>query len=866
MQIPVRHLAGNVVWTRHGTVWAIWRVEGEGQAHASRKTRLQRLRALESLVKRLHGESMWLSLCPQVDPYAVVRQMTEGVNLEASPRYEDLAHRVLDELEQLELTARTDWLAVPLPAHNWRAAAKEMAAAARAQVAIQLGLMPAAVSGREEERRLAQAQELAAAWPASVRVRPASEAEVLWIYGHSARRGVLEPLLPDPRAPRAVRGRGRSVAAMEQVVLAQGGLEEPDDAETEQVREVPAPFKRRWLQVITQWGSSYQALLTLGQMPESFTFPGSEYLAGLDDFAFPVDWVMRLQVTPGKKAELKTRRKAQEVAGQAEEYAADPTGAPAKVGRADSGLAEYRERLTESSSEVEVSAMGALCVWGATAAEAEARAAEVAGWFKDNEYALARPLGEQERLWYGMLPGARTPPVMLAYRQTLLARDFCMAGPFTGSSLGDERGPLYGLQMTGGGVRPVHVDFTRGPKKKTSAAAAFIGELGSGKSTAMKTAVYMILAAGRKLRRPRSRGRTVIVDRTRRQEWVSFTQACPGSVQVVTVDAGAQVSLDPLRILTRPRPDGRGPDRGAVQRRTESFLTLLLGIRPADEIADALSEAIDEVLSKPAPSMSRLLSVVEGRAAAGDAACRVLGRKLRKHERTDLARAVFDADLPVLDADADAVVFSVANLQLPTQRELEHSELFAKLPTEKFFGRAALYLIAAVAQHVAFDRTEEFTAVVFDECWWLTQSPEGQDLLLELLRDGRKNNAGVLLGSHDADDIGPDTKQGRILRGLIPRRHLFRQTNKVLARRGLAFLGLDPDDEDLVELVTQDLSPLHESTEEQAARAGECLARDLFGRIGELRVVIPLDEEAAQAIHSDPEEDDLDSSAEAAAA
>jgi hypothetical protein len=358
----------------------------------------------------------------------------------------------------------------------------------------------------------------------------------------------------------------------------------------------------------------------------------------------------------------------------------------------------------------------------------------------------------------------------------------------------------------------------------------------------------------------------VIVDRTRRQEWVTFTRACPGSVQVVTVDAEAQVSLDPLRILTRPRADGRGPDLGAVQRRTESFLTLLLGIRPADEIADALSEAIEEVLSRPGPSMSELLAAVERRATAGDTACAVLARKLRKHARTDLARAVFDPNLPVLDADADAVVFSVANLQLPTQRELEHSELFAKLSTEKFFGRAALYLIAAVSQHVAFDRTEEFTAVVFDECWWLTQSPEGQDLLLELLRDGRKNNAGVLLGSHDAHDIGPESEQGRILRGLIPRRHLFRQTNEVLARRGLAFLGLDPDDEGLVELVTKGLSPLHESDQEQAARAGECLARDLFGRIGEVRVVIPLDEDAAEAIHSDPEEDAPDGGTEAAAA
>ncbi|RII06954.1 AAA-like domain protein [Streptomyces sp. YIM 130001] len=855
MQIPVRHLAGNVVWTRQGTVWAIWRVESEGQAHASAKARLDRMRAMESLVKRLHGESMWLSLCPQVDPYAVVRQMTEDVDLDASPRYEALAHRVLEELELLELTARTDWLAVPLPTTNWRRAAKEMTAAARSEMALQLGLMPAPVRVREEERRLKQAEELSAGWPASVRVRAASEAEILWIYGHAARRGVLEPLLPQADGPRAVRGRGRGVAALEQAVLVQGGVETnqaQDGAEAEEA-DVPASFRRRWLQVSTPWGTSYQSTLMLSEMPERFVFPGSEYLERLDDFAFPVDWVMRLQVTPGKQAERKARRKSRDVAGQAEEYGQDAAGAPAQVEKAPSDLAEYRDRLTAGSSEVEVRAMVALCVWGATPGEVESRAGEVEGWFDDNEYALARPVGEQERLWHGMLPGARIPPAMLAYRQFFLAQDFAMAGPFTGSAWGDERGPLYALQMTGGGVRPALVDFARGPRKKTSASAAFIGEKGGGKSFAMKTAGFQTLLTGHRRRRPRSRARLVAVDRTRHGEWVEFAKACPGTVQTVTVDTDAQVSLDPLRILTRPRRDGLGLDWGAVQRRTESFLTLLLGIRPADDIADALSEAVEHVLAAPDPSMARLIAVLDGNAECDDDA-RVLARKLRKYARSDLGRMIFEPSLPALNTDADAVVFSVANLKLPSESELKNSELFTKLSAEKLFGRATLYLIAAICQHVAFEDTSEFSLVVLDECWWLTRSPEGKDLTLELLRDGRKNNAGLFLGSHDADDIGDDTEEGRILRGLIPRRHLFRQTNGILARRGLSFLGLDPADDDLVDLVTKRLSPVHADDAEQAARAGECLARDLFGRITQIKIVQPPDPELAKVIHSDPDD------------
>nr|WP_185993942.1 hypothetical protein [Streptomyces benahoarensis] len=195
MRIPVRHVAGNVIWPRHGTCWALWRVEGSGHAQSSRTVKERRLRTLESLVKQLRGEAMLLSLCPQVDPAEVVRRMTDGVDLAACERYAQLATRVWDQLERLELTSRADWLAVPLPAGSKKQAAGMAIDAARAEMAQQLGLLPAPVGAREEVRRLRQAQELAATWPATVALRPATESEILWIYGHSARRGVLEPLL-----------------------------------------------------------------------------------------------------------------------------------------------------------------------------------------------------------------------------------------------------------------------------------------------------------------------------------------------------------------------------------------------------------------------------------------------------------------------------------------------------------------------------------------------------------------------------------------------------------------------------------------------------------------------------------------------
>ncbi|MCY0930992.1 ATP-binding protein [Streptomyces sp. H27-H1] len=797
MRLPIRHVEQNLIFTTHGTVWAVWRVAAANYSHAPSVAKKRRLQSLEALFKALAGEPMLMSLCPQVDPAAVVRAMVADVDLPASPRYEALGHTVLDQLEAMELTGRTDWLAVPLPALSRTGAVKDAFSAAGAELALQLGLLPAPISTNEVRLRVEQAQRLQAQWPGGVSMRPASEAEILWIYGHSARRGLAEPFLPDGTEP-AMRGRGRTVAALGDVLLAEGGA----DLTGGPARVLPAnPFKRRFVQVSSEWGDSYQTLLALSEMPEAFALPGAAYLQQLDDLAYPVDWTARLVITPGAKAEAKTRRRARHLKAQAAEYEGDPAGPPTAIEKNVEDNDEFRERITANAREVEVSAMVTLAVWGDTPAEAQARAASLASDFGVGDYTFRSPVGKQCELWHAMLPGCRTPRVMLGYAQTLLARDFAMAMPWCGSALGDERGGLLGLQIASGGARPVLFDATRGPRENASGSLAAVGELGAGKSIVLKDATYEVLARGHRTGRPGSRGRAVIVDRTRDEEWVRFADACPGTTQVVRIDHSAAVSLDPLRLFHRHSVK-------TAARYTESFLTLLLGIRPMELEGVALSEAVEAVLDRPAPSMRALVTELEARGAA-DPAARTLARKLAAVARKDLSRVVFDDSLPVVDtAGADSVVFAVNALALPKKSELTSDHRIERLEFEKVLGRAVMYLIAAVARETAMASTAEFCVTVFDECWWLTSSDEGLELLLELLRDGRKRNAAAYLGSHDADDFGPaDSEKGAIIRGLIPLRFVFRQTAPSLAARALEFLGVDPTDANLLDLVTTRLSP-----------------------------------------------------------
>ncbi|MFJ3310903.1 ATP-binding protein [Streptomyces sp. NPDC086549] len=839
MRLPIRHIAKNLIFTTSGTVWAVWRVAAANYSHAPQAAKKRRLKALESLFKSLTGEPMLLSLCPQVDPIAVVRAMVADVDLARSPRYEALGHAVLDQLEAMELTGRTDWLAIPLSATSHKDMLAAAFRAARADVSTLLGLMPAPISAQEIAERSEQAERMQARWPTGVAMRPATEAEILWIYGHSARRGLAEPFLPDGTEP-AVRGRGRTVAALGEMLLAEGG------ADFDSRRPPGNPFRRRYLQVSSEWGDSYQAMLALSEMPEAFALPGAAYLQQLDDLAYPVDWAARLVITPGRKAEAKSRRRARHLRSQAAEYEGDPAGPPASIAKNEADNNEFRERVASSEREVEIQAMVTLAVWGASPDDVQDRAAALAHDFGATDYTFARPVGEQANLWRAMLPGCRTPRVLTGYAQTLLAHDFALAMPWCGSALGDDRGGLFALQLASGGARPVLIDPARGPRENASACMAFIGELGAGKSVAMKAAVYNVLARGHQIGKPNSRGRAVIVDRTKEEEWVRFAKACPGTTQVIRIDQHAEVSLDPLRLFNADSPK-------IAARFCESFLTLLLGVKPMDLEGVALSEAVEAVLEQPGPSMRALVEELVER-GKDDVAARNLSRKLKAVARKDLAAVVFDDTLPVVDTHrADAVVFAVNALQLPKKAELASDHRIERLEFEKVLGRAVMYLIAAVARETAMASKEEFAVAVFDECWYLTSSDEGLELLLELMRDGRKHNAAAYVGSHDPDDIGPaGSEKGQIIRGLIPHRLMFRQTTRALAVRGLDFLGVDSTDPDLLDLVTSGLSPIDLPEEERIARAGECLYRDLAGRVGLMKVLIPFDACVARAIHTTP--------------
>ncbi|GGN44606.1 ATP-binding protein [Streptomyces fuscichromogenes] len=855
MRVPIRHIAGHLVWSTHGSVWALYRLHPGPDAQGQREDTMQgtylpaavrdeQLAKITHLIRSLSGAPRLYGLCAQVDPGEIALRMIEGIEpAEQAPGtgrhpWVENVEAALSLLDDQEMHRRTLWLAVPLQTEGTGLQVSASVGAAWAEIAPMLGIAPVPVARREVNAYREQASRVEAALAGGLAFRPASPAEIVWMIQHALHRGLPEPLLAEAESSDLyggqIRGgvlRSPSYADLGQVRLQEGGIDpELDDADelksagriTRSGRtawwrlNTGSPLGRRWLQVESDAGVGYQAQLALAECPPAVGQDAADLFAQLELLDFPVDYTVDLTLVPAEKARDQVRRKKNELVDQADQYDARPTGMPASLAEAARDLGELDARLSRTSVEVEVQSVTVLTVWGPTAAVCDARARALAALLGGADYRAVRPAGLQEALFTLGLPGTVRPGVVREFTQHQVSEDWALGGAFTTAEVGDPNGMFLGIDLDSGTTRPVMINVADAPKVDASASMGIVGDLGAGKSVLQKLIAEAVWARG---------GCAICIDRTPVREWASFARtAARGRAQIIDA-ARAEVSIDPLRMFDGP--EGR--------HYALSYLTLQLGIGPMSTSGEVLHHAVEQAAAGPAPSMHRVLEVLEEMAAneAGkrqDAATTLAGL-VRVVATNSLARMVFDPTLPPVRLDAssasDMIVITTTGLKLPPKAAFDKPEVLHQQPLEALIGRAVLYLIAAIARQTAFEDPERFTAVVADELYWLTSSAEGTALVHEILHDGRKHGAGLLAGSHDAEELGPD-------RGLMAYRALARTTDRERARRGLEFVGLDPSDAALVRLVTTGLSPVG-----QRGREGEFLLTCPRQNTGRIKVSIP---------------------------
>jgi hypothetical protein len=115
-----------------------------------------------------------------------------------------------------------------------------------------------------------------------------------------------------------------------------------------------------------------------------------------------------------------------------------------------------------------------------------------------------------------------------------------------------------------------------------------------------------------------------------------------------------------------------------------------------------------------------------------------------------------------------------------------------------------------------------------DEAWAVTSSADGRRLVERIARIGRARNLALLLATQNASDLRAGDPANTAIANSLTVRLGFRSTDEDEIRAMLALLGVEPTAELVAEV--------------SGFMAGECLMRDLDGRVGRVQVDLVTDE------------------------
>ncbi|KPI29326.1 hypothetical protein OV450_7291 [Actinobacteria bacterium OV450] len=239
MLTPFRHIAGHLLWSTSGTVWAVWKVTPLTGGYLPARVRQELLGKITSLIRSMPAMAPRLFvLAARTDPGEVAERMVEDLDWQRLPAWAQTCAATVDLLTGQEMHERTVWLAVPLPGKAGTTATS--LAALSAEIAAALGIAPVPVPQTEVQAAQTEADRVHASLGGGFGLRPAAPAEIVWMLQHALHRGLEEPLLTDaehsPLYGSRVHG-GRlhspSYADLGQVRLAEGGQDKKPAAGSE---------------------------------------------------------------------------------------------------------------------------------------------------------------------------------------------------------------------------------------------------------------------------------------------------------------------------------------------------------------------------------------------------------------------------------------------------------------------------------------------------------------------------------------------------------------------------------------------------------------------------------------------------------
>lgn len=829
---PIRWIRENIFITREGQAHAIWNLSGKayGMSTTEQKERVRSLH--QDFFQSMVGESVLLGLVASASPNLIMEKMLQDVSNPSAEWLEE-CNLTYQELNETPTGERIYFLITPLG----RKTPPELFQTFTRQADIALTeLLRMKVDPPKEtwfntwKMRAANVEKNI---PIDFRARPVGASALQWITHHLVSRGAMESV---PFELKETRAQGEWICgttAIPEPLTDEGGLSDLEEMKLPQ-RKL---FRRRFLKVDTyDTPASYQQFAVLGLTPQAgFVFPGGEFIQAAAGIPHNIDFALRLTITPAEKVKAKNRRAENNIKDQMVHRAGTEgslTGSNDDVAKSARALTEYASELSATDREVEVAASIIFCAAGADADDAMDQMKDLRDFYQSDEWILDIPLGGQEKLFWDFWPGSTVSSISTEATQITTGRFFSMGIPLTNDNLGMPHGFRFANNITTGRYSPVLLSLGGLAENDISGSMGMVGELGSGKSVAMKTIASHSIDRGAQL---------IAVDHSDNQEWAALGKALTTANVIDFMNP--EWSLDPLRIY---KHDGRRV------RETLNLMTMMIGVDSISDEGVVLNNELKKIVNGELEldSLRGLKDHLVSEAI--DPEDRSLARKISRlmdvFSDLDFGGAFFNPNLPPMDFSAQATIFCTHGMTLPTKEELSNPEARRQLNIDKKVGRAAYAFLAAVGSNIMYDDDSRETLFTVDECHHMTGSPEGEETISTAIKTGRKHKGAVLLGSHAAEELGSEK-----LRGLIPQRAVFRTRDAAMARKNLEWLDESYASDGYVDLLTKNIAPMDASTGRVPdERRGEAIFRDHLNRVGIIKVLIPRSPNRRQTVLTTP--------------
>ena len=571
---------------------------------------------------------------------------------------------------------------------------------------------------------------------------------------------------------------------------------------------------QRYLRLEHEDKESYVSYFTVNAIVGELDFPSSEiFYFQQQQFTFPVDTSMNVEIVENRKALTTVRNKKKELkdldnhAYQAgSETSSNVVDALDSVDELETDLDQSKESMYKLSYVIRVSAPDL--------DELKRRCDEVKDFYDDLNVKLVRPAGDMLGLHSEFLPASKR--YINDYVQYVKS-DF-LAGLGFGATqhLGETTGIYMGYSVDTG--RNVYLQpslASQGVKGTVTnaLASAFVGSLGGGKSFCNNLLVYYSVLFG---------GQAVILDpKSERGNWKETLPEIAHEINIVnlTSDKGNAGLLDPFVIMKNVKD---------AESLAIDILTFLTGISSRDgEKFPVLRKAVRSVTQ----SENRgLLHVIEELRKEDTVISRNIADHIDSFTDYDFAHLLF-SDGTVENAislDNQLNIIQVADLVLP-----DKDTTFEEYTTIELLSVSMLIVISTFALDFIHSDRSIFKIVDLDEAWAFLNVAQGETLSNKLVRAGRAMQAGVYFVTQSSGDVSKESLKNNI--GL---KFAFRSTDINEIKQTLEFFGIDKDDENNQKRL-RDLEN------------GQCLLQDLYGRVGVVQIH-PVFEELLHAFDTRP--------------